>query len=216
MVFTRFMAIYGHKFKSAFETETEMRIAKREWALSLGGYSEAELVAAVNCAKETLAWAPSISEFLHILQDLNQAFGLPDVRQAYREACMHAATPSRHSWSHPLVYAAGRATGWFELRSESEQHSFPLFNYHFEILSRRVRRGEDIELSVPAALENKQSVTSAFAIAQWTQHNGLSDELGSSLLYYTTKPEGTKARENFRNKSIARAKALGLDLDFPV
>ena len=69
MLFARFMAIYGHKFKSCFETQDEIRIAKREWALSLRGYGERELVSAIDHCKEQLAWMPTISEFLKILHE---------------------------------------------------------------------------------------------------------------------------------------------------
>ncbi len=63
MIFARFMAIYGHKFKSCFETQDEIRIAKREWALSIAGISESVLVRAVDQCKGSLAWMPTISEF---------------------------------------------------------------------------------------------------------------------------------------------------------
>jgi len=215
MVFTRFMAIYGHKFKSSFETESEMRIAKREWALSLGDYSEAELVAAVSLAKETLAWAPSIAEFIQILQQLDDAFGFPHVQQAYREACFHALKPSSHNWSHPVVYHAGRDTGWFELRSEEEKHSFPQFRYSYEIICRRFRQGEILEQPIPVAIEDKQATTLFTFINQWAVEQNLTPEQGSSLLYYMTKAKGTKARANFKAKSQQKVDKLGLQLQLP-
>lgn len=201
MVFTRFMAIYGHKFKSSFETEAEMRIAKREWAMSLGNFSENELVAAVSICKETLAWAPSIAEFLVILQNLNDAFGLPDVRSAYREACFNAQSPSKHSWSHNVVYHAGRETGWFELRSQSEKQTFALFSYHYDIMCHRFRKGEILEQPVSVAIEDKQTSTLFSFIAQWSIDNELSAEVGSSLLYYMTKPVGSRTRATFKANS---------------
>jgi len=215
MVFTRFMAIYGHKFKSSFETEAEMRIAKREWAMSLANYSENELVAAVSISKETLAWAPSISEFIDILRNLNAAFGLPDVRAAYREASFYAQSPSTHQWSHNVVYHAGRATGWFELRSESEKQTFPLFSYHFDIMCQRFRQGDPLDRPVSVAIEDKQTSTLFSFIAQWSVDNGLTPEVGSSLLYYMTKPEGSKARANFKAKSQARMTEMSLTIELP-
>ncbi len=215
MVFTRFMAIYGHKFKSSFETEAEMRIAKREWAMSLGDYSESELVAAVSISKETLAWAPCISEFIQILQNLNGAFGLPDVRQAYREACFHALSPSTHNWSHGAVYHAGRETGWFELRSEEERQIFPQFSYHYEIMCRRCRQGESFEQPVAVAIEDKQATTLFTFISSWSVEQGLSAEEGSSLLYYMTKPKGSKTRANFKAKSQAKVELLDKDIQLP-
>ncbi|MCJ8298223.1 MAG: replication protein P [Pseudomonadales bacterium] len=215
MVFTRFMAIYGHKFKSSFETESEMRIAKREWALSLGQYSEAELVAAVSRAKETLAWAPSIAEFIQILQLLNDAFGLPSVQHAYREACFHALKPSSHNWSHPVVYHAGRDTGWFELRSEEEKHTYPQFSYSYEVICRRFRQGEILEQPIAVAIEDKQNTTLCTFIIQWAQEQSLTPEQGSSLLYYMTKPKGSKARANFKAKSQVKVDKMELLLQLP-
>ncbi|EPJ49970.1 MAG: hypothetical protein OFPI_21580 [Osedax symbiont Rs2] len=209
------MAIYGHKFKSSFETESEMRIAKREWALSLGNYSEAELVAAVSLAKETLAWAPSIAEFIQILQQLDDAFGFPNVKQAYREACYHALQPSSHNWSHPVVYHAGRDTGWFELRSEEEKYCFPQFRYSYEIICRRFRQGEILEQPIAMAIEDKQSTTLFTFINQWAVEQNMTPEQGSSLLYYMTKPKGSRARANFKAKSQQKVDKMKLLLQLP-
>ena len=108
MLFARFMAIYGHKFKSCFETQDEIRIAKREWALSMQGYSEAELVSAINRCKETLAWMPTISEFITILNEQSGDFGLPPAKIAYEEVCRYADHPTRHHWTHEIGRASCR------------------------------------------------------------------------------------------------------------
>lgn len=215
MVFTRFMAIYGHKFKSSFETEAEMRIAKREWAMSLGQYSEGELVAAINICKETLAWAPSIAEFISILQSLNNVFGLPDVRAAYKEACFHADAPSQHNWSHQVVYHAGKETGWFELRSATEKTSFGLFSYHYEVMCRRFRQGELVEAPVTVAIEDKQDTALFSFINEWAQEQQLDQETATKLLYFMTKPQGSNARERFRAKSIQQLEIMQLEISLP-
>ncbi len=215
MVFTRFMAIYGHKFKSSFETEAEMRIAKREWAMSLGQYSESELVAAVNICKDTLAWAPSIAEFISILQGLNSAFGLPDVRAAYKEACFYADRPSQHNWSHQVVYLAGKETGWFELRSAIEKTSFGLFSYHYEIMCRRFRQGDLMEVPVAVAIEDKQDNTLFNFINHWSQEQQLSQEDATKLLYYMTKPAGSDGRAFYKAKSLQYIEQHKLTITLP-
>ncbi|MDY6890836.1 MAG: replication protein P [Pseudomonadota bacterium] len=201
MVFARFMAIYGHKFKSCFETEQELRIAKREWALSLRGYGEAELVAAVNRCKETLAWMPAISEFLALLREITGDHGLPGTRAAYIEACMHAEHPLEHHWSHPAVYYAGRETGWFRLRSEEERHALPAFSYQYDVICQRVRRGEPLQQPVPLAIENKQANTAAEFIQRFSAEHGLEPEEGATLLYYLTLPRSSKIRQRLRQRS---------------
>jgi hypothetical protein len=215
MIFARFMAIYGHKFKSCFETEDELRIAKREWALSLRGYGERELVAAVNRCKETLAWTPTISEFLAILREIGGDFGLPSTRDAYVEACLHAQHPREHQWSHPAVYWAGRNTGWFELRSEDEEQVLPKFSYQYDVLCRRVRQGEELELPVLPAIENKQDSTTARFMLAFAEQHKLAPEYACDLLYYLTLPRGSKVRQRLRQQAQARADADGLALQLP-
>lgn len=217
MIFARFMAIYGHKFKSCFETEEEIRIAKREWALSLEGYSEAELVAAVDRCKETLAWMPAIAEFLALLSQVRGGDGLPSAREAYVEACLHADHPLEHGWSHDAVYRAGRETGWFALRSEEETLVFPRFRYVYEQLCQRVRAGETLEGVVPAkqALADQRDTSTALFIQEYGRQQGLEPELAATLLYYLTLPQGSRTRERFRQRAQAQVDALGLGIELP-
>jgi len=216
MIFARFMAIYGHKFKSCFESQDEIRIAKREWALSIQGYGEVELVAAIDRCKETLAWMPTISEFLTILNELTGDFGLPPVKLAYAEACRFADQPSRHHWSHQAIYHAGRETDWFRLRSEEEEKVFPDFRYNYQVICRRVRAGEELSEPVPVALENKSDNTLVEFMRCWGEENSLKPEQASTLLFYMTKPEGSAIRERFRQASIQRAESWGLNIDLPL
>ncbi len=72
MLFARFMTIYGHKFKSAFDDDKEIIIAKREWALSLAGYEEDVLVLALEQTKRQYSWMPSIAEFLQLMDQCHK------------------------------------------------------------------------------------------------------------------------------------------------
>ncbi len=216
MLFARFMAIYGHKFKSCFETQDEIRIAKREWALSLRGYGERELVSAIDHCKETLAWMPTISEFLKILHEQEGNFGLPGALRAYEEACLHADHPTGHDWSHAAVYQAGRATGWFRLRSEERRRVLPDFRYNYEVMSRRVRDGEDLAVPVARALPDRRSNTLVAFIQHWGETQALAPEVAATLLYYLTKPKGSRVRERLKIQSEKRALELGLKLELPL
>ena len=205
MVFARFMAIYGHKFKSAFETEQEILIAKREWAISIRYYGEAELVAAVNRCKETLAWMPTISDFLAILNEVGGDFGLPSPHSAYQEASRYAEHPLKHRWSHTAVYLAGRETGWFELRSDKESTVFPRFRYHYDLISRRVRAGEHFDQPHPAGIEQKSEVTHATTMLEFAKTYDIDESEACKVLYYLTLPKGSKVRERqyLHSQSIA-------------
>ena len=67
MLFARFKAIYTHKFASAYSTPDEVKLAKREWSIAIKGFQEPLLAYAVERAKETYAWPPTISEFLNLI-----------------------------------------------------------------------------------------------------------------------------------------------------
>ena len=215
MIFARFMAIYGHKFKSSFETENEIRLAKREWALSLKGYGEHELVMAVNRCKETMVWMPTISDFLTILRDINGDFGLPSPYQAYQEAALHADHPTQHTWSHIAIYHAGRATGWFELRTEDEADIFDRFSYNYAQVCRRVREGEELDAAVPHAIENRSESTTARFMLAFAKQHGVSEEDACSWLYYLTCPKGSASRKRLQRQAQAKVQQLGLDIVLP-
>ena len=87
-------------------------------------------------------------------QDIS-AHGLPDAKTAYHEACMKPRPKAAQRWSHPAVYQAGVATGWFELHSRPTEEILPRFEYHYGELCKRVIAGEDISLPVPDALPEK-------------------------------------------------------------
>lgn len=209
------MAIYGHKFKSCFESEVEIRIAKREWALSLRGYGERELVAAIDHCKTKLAWMPTISEFIEVLRTQTGDFGLPSVRQAYEEACRYAQVPSQHSWSHPAVYQAGRQTGWFELRGEAERQIYPLFSYNYDLLCRRVRAGETLSTPVIQALPDRSDNTVIEQMEQWAEIVGLDMSEATKLLFYMTKPRHTRVRQRFRQQAVQKCQEQGITHPLP-
>lgn len=97
-------------------------------------------------------------------------FGLPEARQAYVEACQMSGAPSSAKWTHPAVYVAGQATGWFELRNMAETKSWPLFQRNYEIAVRRVLAGEDLHAAIPKALPPKSEVKRVTPKAVARQH----------------------------------------------
>lgn len=103
----------------------------------------------------TQDYLPSIAALVRACEQGLDLYGLALPRQAYLEAC-EAPSPKRdYAWSHEAVYLAGQAAGWFLLASEPESVSFPRFEYHYDILCRRVINGEELEQAMPTPLANK-------------------------------------------------------------
>ncbi|MEH6822548.1 MAG: replication protein P [Motiliproteus sp.] len=215
MLFARFMTIYGHKFKSVFQSEDEIRIAKREWALSLRGYTEQELVPAIDRSKEQFVWMPTIAEFLGLLRKDLQDYGLPAVLSAYQEACLHADHPREREWSHPAVYFAGRATDWFRLRTEDKFDVFGDFEFNYRQFCQRVIDGEDLTVPLPLGLPDRSSNTLALFVQDWGEQQGITAQQAATLLYYLEKPKGSPIRAHFKKHAEAKVGQWGLVLQLP-
>lgn len=151
----RLAAIYGHKWTSAFPTPQAIEIAKREWKTALKKVEFEDIGRGVEQCKYQTHWPPSLPEFLGYC---HLDFGLPELNCAYREACMAAAAVSTHEWSHPAVYHAAKAAGFYELRQYSESQSRPLFERSYAVICRRIRNGETLEKPVPLALPENTSL----------------------------------------------------------
>ena len=86
----------------------------------------------------------------------NDELGLPAPEMALLEAMTNASRPGQHKWTHEAIYHAGRATGWYELKTGTEENR-PLverFKRNYEIASKRVMNGEDLSADIPLGLED--------------------------------------------------------------
>ena len=154
-IFAEFEFAYHNQFHKAFSNVESQIIAKKYWLGTLEQYSPLQIVHAAKQVIRTQDYLPSIAALVKACEQGLDLFGLPSPRQAYIEAC-EASSPKRdYSWSHEAVYLAGQGTGWFVLASESESQSFPLFDYHYQLLCRRVISGEQLEATVVTPLPDK-------------------------------------------------------------
>lgn len=104
------------------------------------------------------SYLPSLPQFRALCIPTPQDLGLPEARQAYLEAAKASRAPSQHEFSHPAVYAAGRATGWFDLGNLPESKSWPIFERNYAIAVRKALAGEDLGGEIPKALPEKSEV----------------------------------------------------------
>ena len=101
-----------------------------------------------RCQREK-DWPPSAPEFLRLCQPTPEECGLPSVAKAWQEANEHAGSPNHHPWSHRAVYLAGRAAGWFEMRSaatpQDQRDAKVRFANAYGALVEKVVLGQPIE-----------------------------------------------------------------------
>ncbi|MFK7862612.1 MAG: replication protein P [Pseudohongiellaceae bacterium] len=156
-VFAEFEFAYHNQFHKAFSAPESLVIAKKYWLSSLESYSPAQIVHAAKRVISTQDFLPSIAAFIRACEEGLDLFGLPSTRQAYLEACAAPSPKVDYDWTHEAVYLAGKSSGWFLLASEPEQVALPLFQYHYELLCKRVLKGEELLIDQPTPIPEKVS-----------------------------------------------------------
>lgn len=156
-LFVAFKLAYHNQYMKTYGDASVLQKAQKLWLRSLLDIPAKRIIQAgqrVICEQEFL---PTLHRFRKFCELTPEEYGLPTVRAAYMEACMKPSPKIKQSWSHPVVYHAGKSTGWHFLSNSSESMTFPIFERNYQILSKRAIDGEDITIDLPKAIEDKPS-----------------------------------------------------------
>jgi len=146
-MFAEFELAYHNQYHKAFPDEGALNLAKKYWLSSLAPYLPELILAATRELVLKQPFLPTIANVVDACNSSMTLFGLPSIHDAYLEACRMPTPKSAQSWSHPAVYMAGQATGWFELANQPEGQIFPLFEYHYSRLVQRTLQGEELNIN---------------------------------------------------------------------
>lgn len=156
-IFELFRFNYNNQFLKAFPDHDTLLMGKRLWARLLSQYSAEILMRAAEKAVKESAFLPNVHEIIKRCEQ-QDALNLPNAYAAFIEACRAPSPKQNYAWSHPIIYYAGAASDWFFLANNTEDKTFPVFERNYDILKKRLARGEEITLSIPQALPEKVEV----------------------------------------------------------
>lgn len=151
-MFALFRLNYHNQFYAAYPDSEQLNQVKKLWLEALRDFPTEQVLRGARHAIETSEYLPTLNRMMECCHASLSDLGLPDARSAYREACEAGSPKSAQPWSHPAVYFAGRHTDWFTLANEPESVTWPLFREAYRTCCARVMRGEELEISAPAAL----------------------------------------------------------------
>lgn len=154
-MFAQFQCTYHNQFHRAFPDEASLTIAKQYWLGELQEHPPQVILAAARELTRKSVYLPSLAAVVQACSEGAGLLGLPDARRAYLEACGAPSPKRAFAWSHPVVYHAGRATGWQLLAREAESVALPVFEHYYARYCRQVLQGEDLELQPPPPLPAK-------------------------------------------------------------
>lgn len=152
-VFALFRLNYHNQFSKAYPDLDTLNQGKRLWLTLFADIPPKRILHAAQQAIKTSEYLPTLANIHQYLQkSLNETLGCPSAHSAYIEACRATEPKSEFKWRHPIVYWAGKATGWYLLASEPETVTFPIFESHYQLLCERIDRGENIDAPLPKRL----------------------------------------------------------------
>ena len=149
-MFAEFSLVYHNQYQKAFPDKEKLMLAKRLWMQHLANYKPEQILAAVRRVTQESEYLPTVHGVIKYLGA--SSLGLPEARDAYREACLAPSPKVEQRWSHAAVYLAGAASDWFFLANQTEKTAFPVYEKHYRELCERVAQGEKLQMPVVAAL----------------------------------------------------------------
>lgn len=153
-MFALFQLNFHNQYFAAFGNSAALEArAKRLWKEALAPFSDEQILRAARRVVEECEYLPTLHRMIRACEEVLVCQGLPELRAAYLEAATKPSPKNAQPWSHPLVYHAGRATGWELLREAPEAVSFPAFARAWRELVRRHLAGEVFTVDRPALPE---------------------------------------------------------------
>jgi len=141
---------YSNQFAKAWKTNDDLRAIKMLWFKGLAGFSPETIKLAMESLIKTSEYLPTLSAMIEAC-GRESALALPDSHSAYLEACRAPSPKALHSWSHPAVYYAGKASDWYFLSSTEEAKAYPVFKRNYDEICKEVMAGKILpEINIPA------------------------------------------------------------------
>jgi hypothetical protein len=120
-IFALFRLNYHNQFYSAFgDNPKSENLAKKLWLDTLDNFSSETIYFAARNVIAESEYLPTLNKMITECRKRVFFSGLPDPRQAYLEACNKNSPKIQQTWSHAIVYLAGRDCGWFYLAKTPE------------------------------------------------------------------------------------------------
>lgn len=151
-VFTLFGLNYHNQFTKAYPSQEKLNTAKRLWLEALNQKAPEQILLAAKSVIKSSEFLPTLKTMLDHCERVSTE-QIPDAHSAYREACCAASPKAEQQWSHPIVYFAGKETGWYFLQQNSEAKAFPIFKEHFSALLEQMRAGLTLEIPATKKIE---------------------------------------------------------------
>jgi hypothetical protein len=141
-VFALFRLNYHNQYYAAWSDAQQLGQVKRLWLEALSDFSGELILMGARREMEGSDYLPTLNRMLVSCSEALSELGLPSAATAYEEACLASSPKAEASWSHPIVYLAGKDASWYLLANHARSESWPVFQGHYNRWLKRALRGE--------------------------------------------------------------------------
>ena len=155
-LFLKLELAYHYQFYKVFGSDDKLKEGKKLWAITLKNESPEVILDAVENVIANQSYLPTLTDIMKACSDINKMDGFPSVEEAYIEARKSYQPRSQFSWSHPIVFFAGKKIGWNNLNERDSKENFNLFKKIFNNLKSEITNGKKFEINDNTSLQDRK------------------------------------------------------------
>ena len=145
-LFLKLELAYHYQFYKVFGTDDKLNEGKKLWASSLKKFD----IEAINNASEHVIqsqpYFPTLTDLVQACMELKKNDSLPSPEEAFIEARKSYYTKKKYNWSHPIVYFAGKKTGWNFLNEKDGKDIFYDFKKNYNTFVKAINGGKEFNI----------------------------------------------------------------------
>ena len=156
-LFLKLELAYHYQFYKVFgSSDDKLNEGKKLWASSLKRYD----IETINKASEeiihTQPYFPTLTDIVKLCEELKKSTSLPTAEEAFIEARKSFSPRKKYNWSHPIIYFAGKRTGWNFLNEKDGRDIFYEFKKNYNNLIHAADNGKVFQIPNEEVYEKLQ------------------------------------------------------------
>ena len=145
-LFLKLELAYHYQFYKVFGTDDKLKEGKKLWAVSLKHISSEIILEAIENVISSQSYLPTLTDLLKACNDINKKDGFPSLEEAYLEARRSYQPRKDFNWTHPIIYFAGKKTGWNILDEKDSNLSLQVFRKNYMYLKMQAQNGTEFKI----------------------------------------------------------------------
>ena len=154
-LFLKLELAYHYQFYKVFGTDDKLKEGKKLWAISLKHIPSEIVLEAVENVISSQSYLPTLTDLLKACNYINRKDGFPSIEEAYLEARRSYQPRKDFNWTHPIVYFAGKKTGWNILDEKDSSQSLQIFRKNYMSIKLQAQNGTEFKIKRSAQSSEK-------------------------------------------------------------